>query len=61
MNENNKKVSLLKLAGLNIQFSNFKLIPADNITKSNINKGEIITTANDKIKIDYTTKNIFIN
>jgi hypothetical protein len=61
MNENNKKVNLLKLAGLNIQFSNFKLIPTDNMTKTNIMKGDITTNTNDKIKIDYTTKNIFIS
>jgi hypothetical protein len=61
MNENNKKVNLLKLAGMDIGFTNFKLIPTNNTNNINIHTGELTTNLNEKIKIDYTTKNIFIN
>ncbi len=61
MSENNKKVKFLKLAGMDIGFTDFKLIPTDNTTNKHILKGELTTNLNQKIKIDYTTKNIFIN
>jgi hypothetical protein len=61
MKDNNKKVNALKTAGLNVEFTNFKLVLADNMTKKNILKSELPTIDNDKIKIDYTTKNIFID
>ncbi len=61
VNDNNKKVSLLKSVGINVVFTNFKLVLADNMTKSKIINGDIQTIENEKIKIDYTTKNIFIN
>ena len=61
MIENNKKVNILNSAGMNIEFTDFKLIPIDNANKTNIMKGELTTILNEKIKIDYITKNIFIN
>jgi hypothetical protein len=59
MNDNNLKIGVLKMAGININFTNFKLISTDNTIKSNIDKRELKTIDNEKIKIDYVTTNIF--
>ena len=61
MNNNNKQINALKLAGLNITFNNFKLIPTDNVTVPKLNKRELIANDGKTIKIDYVTKNIFID
>jgi hypothetical protein len=59
MNDNNLKVRALKTAGINVNFTNFKLISTDNTIKTNIDKRELNTINGEQIKIDYVTKNIF--
>jgi hypothetical protein len=59
MNDNNLKIGALKMAGINVNFTNFKLISTDNTIKSNIDKRELETIDAEKIKIDYLTTTIF--